>query len=52
MMERDGLFARIYAATRTIPRGRVATYGQLALLAGNPRAARMVGWALHQNPEP
>jgi methylated-DNA-protein-cysteine methyltransferase-like protein len=47
-----GLFERIYDATCRIPKGRVATYGQIALLAGNPRAARAVGWALHQNPRP
>ena len=36
----------VYAAVRLIPRGRVATYGQIALLCGNPRASRAVGWAL------
>lgn len=39
-------FARVYLTVRAIPRGRVATYGQVALLAGNPRGARAVGWAL------
>jgi len=42
----DGFFARVYAAVRAIPRGRVATYGQLARLLGVPRGARAVGWAL------
>jgi len=37
---------RIYAVVRRIPRGRVATYGQVARLAGLPRGARQVGWAL------
>ncbi|HEX5012170.1 MAG TPA: MGMT family protein [Planctomycetota bacterium] len=37
---------RIYAIVARIPRGRVATYGQVALLAGLPRAARQVGYAL------
>lgn len=37
---------RVYALVRQIPRGRVATYGQLAALAGRPRAARQVGQAL------
>ena len=37
---------------RQIPRGRVATYGQVAALTGNPRMARQVGWALHVNPYP
>lgn len=45
-------FDKVYAAVRSIPRGKVATYGQVALLAGNPRMARQVGWALHQNPDP
>jgi len=35
-----------YAVVRRIPRGRVATYGQVALLAGRPRAARHVGYAM------
>ena len=39
-------FARIYGIVRAIPRGRVATYGQVARLAGLPQGARTVGWAL------
>src|SRR5512138_3039934 len=35
-----------YRIVRRIPRGKVATYGQVALLAGRPRAARHVGYAL------
>jgi methylated-DNA-protein-cysteine methyltransferase-like protein len=42
----DGFFARVYTAVRAIPRGRVATYGQVARLLGQPRGARAVGWAL------
>lgn len=34
------------------PEGMVATYGQVALLAGRPRSARYVGYALHSNPRP
>lgn len=45
-------FECIYAVVRRIPRGRVATYGQIALLAGNPRWSRVVGYALHVNPDP
>lgn len=45
-------FEMIYAQVRRIPRGRVATYGQIAMLAGNPRLSRVVGYALHSNPEP
>lgn len=40
-------YARIYAVVKKIPRGRVATYGQIAALAGMPRHARQVGYALH-----
>lgn len=43
---------RIYEAVKKIPRGQVATYGQVAALAGNPRMARAVGNALHRNPDP
>ncbi|MBQ6267759.1 MAG: MGMT family protein [Clostridia bacterium] len=46
------VFDKIYAVVRRIPRGKVATYGQVALLAGNPRWARVVGYALHVNPAP
>jgi methylated-DNA-protein-cysteine methyltransferase-like protein len=46
------MFEQIYEVVRRIPRGRVATYGQVAALAGNPRASRVVGWALHDNPDP
>ena len=45
-------FDKIYDVARQIPRGKVATYGQVALLAGNPRWARVVGYALHVNPDP
>lgn len=45
-------FERIYTVVRQIPRGKVATYGMVAQLAGNPRWARVVGYALHSNPEP
>ncbi len=51
-MEKGSAFARVYAVVRRIPKGRVATYGQVALLAGNPRWSRVVGYALHVNPDP
>lgn len=41
---------RIYEVVKQIPKGRVASYGQVAQLAGNPRGARGVGFALHRNP--
>lgn len=43
-------YERIYAVVRRIPEGRVATYGQVAALAGLPRQARQVGYALHALP--
>lgn len=45
-------FELIYEQVQRIPRGKVATYGQIATLAGNPRWARVVGYALHSNPDP
>lgn len=45
-------YEAVYAAVQKIPRGRVASYGQIAMLCGNPRAARAVGYALHRNPLP
>ena len=45
-------FELIYEQVKRIPRGKVATYGQIAMLAGNPRWARAVGYALHANPDP
>ncbi len=47
---RGDTFARILAVVRRVPRGRVATYGQIARLAGLPRHARHVGYALHGLP--
>lgn len=44
-------YRRIYAVIRRIPRGRVATYGQIAALAGMPRHARQVGYALANAPD-
>lgn len=48
----SAFYDRVYIAVKRIPKGRVATYGQIAAIAGNSRAARAVGWALHVNPEP
>ncbi|MFL5537705.1 MAG: MGMT family protein [Longimicrobiaceae bacterium] len=47
----DSAYTRIYAVVRRIPKGRVCTYGRVAELAGNPGAARQVGYALHALPE-
>lgn len=48
----DSPSKRIYEAVKKIPRGKVATYGQVAELAGNKKMARAVGNALHKNPNP
>lgn len=44
-------YRRLYRIVRHIPKGRVATYGVLARLAGRPGAARTVGWALSALPD-
>lgn len=48
----DNAFERIYEVVKKIPKGKVATYGQIAILAGNARWSRVVGYALHVNPDP
>ena len=47
-----GFFEDVYAAVKSVPRGKVVTYGWVARAVGSPRSARQVGWALHSNPEP
>ncbi len=46
------MFEEVYEAVSRVPFGKVATYGQIAMAIGRPRAARQVGWALHVNPKP
>ena len=48
----DSPTKRIYEAVKKIPKGCVATYGQVAAMAGEPKMARAVGNALHKNPDP
>lgn len=50
-MDRDTVYQRFYDTIRLIPTGRVATYGQIAALAGMPGHARQVGYALHALPQ-
>ena len=45
-------FELIYDVVKQIPKGKVATYGQVASLAGSKRWSRVVGYALHANPDP
>ena len=46
----NGFFQRVYQIVAQIPKGKVATYGQIATLLGEPRNARVVGWAMHSAP--
>ena len=48
----DSPTKRIYEAVKKIPRGKVATYGQVAEMAGDKKMARAVGNSLHKNPDP
>ncbi len=45
-------FEIIYDVVKKIPKGKVATYGQIALMAGNRHWSQVVGYALHANPDP
>ena len=42
----------VYEIVMNIPKGYVMSYGQISRLAGNPKASRAVGYALHGNPDP
>jgi len=50
-MKKNNFFERVYDVVRKIPKGKVATYGQLAEMIGT-RDARKVGFALHANSDP
>ena len=50
-IENRQFFKQVYAVVRTIPRGKVLTYGQIAALLGSPYMARQVGWAMHGCPK-
>lgn len=47
-LKEAGFFEKVYQVVRKIPKGKVATYGQIAMILGT-RDARKVGWALHGN---
>lgn len=51
-MKEKSTFELVYETVRQIPKGKVATYGDIAVRIGNPRLSRVVGYALHVNPEP
>jgi methylated-DNA-protein-cysteine methyltransferase related protein len=46
-----GFFENVWKVVLQIPRGKVASYGQIAALLGSPRAARTVGWAMNSTPD-
>ncbi len=48
--DRDSFFQRTYDLVRQIPEGRVASYGQVARMLGEPRKARFVGFAMRNSP--
>lgn len=50
-MNETPFFIKVYDIVSKIPKGKVATYGQIALLAGSPYASRMVGYAMSRAPE-
>ena len=45
-------YQEIYELLKTIPKGKVTTYGDIAMALGRPRSSRVVGYALHVNPDP
>ncbi len=47
----DSFYQQVYQLVARIPKGRVATYGQLAWMLGHPRGARQVGWAMRHCPD-
>ena len=45
-------YEKVYSVVKTVPYGKVISYGAVSALCGAPRCARQVGWALHVNPSP
>lgn len=48
--KQSNFFDKVYDIVEKIPKGKVATYGQIALIAGSPYSARIVGYAMHGAP--
>ena len=48
----NDFFERVYQFVKTVPEGKVVTYGDVARAIGSTRASRQVGWAIHSNPYP
>lgn len=51
MKTTENFYGRVYEIVRNIPRGKVATYQQVAMMVSTPRAAQAVGWALRALPD-
>ncbi|NLK07316.1 MAG: MGMT family protein [Firmicutes bacterium] len=49
-MSKSNFFEKVYEIVEQIPSGEVYTYGQIAMMLGNPRAARIVGYAMSSAP--
>jgi methylated-DNA-protein-cysteine methyltransferase-like protein len=45
-------YQKVYEVVKSIPYGKVMSYGDIACIIGSPRSSRQVGWALHVNPSP
>lgn len=48
----DGFFTAVYEVVKSVPKGKVISYGKVAEIVGYKNMARQVGWALHSNPTP
>lgn len=48
--EKGNFYKKVYELVKKIPKGKVMSYGQIAFMAGSPKASRAVGYALHCNP--
>ena len=47
----NSFFRKVYDVVKTIPKGKVCSYGEIAKFLGVPAMSRQVGWALHKNPQ-
>lgn len=47
----NSFFKKVYDVVKTIPKGKVCSYGEIAKFLGVPTMSRQVGWALHKNPQ-
>lgn len=52
MFMEKNFYKKVYEVVKKIPKGKVTTYGAVAVACGSPRASRSVGAALHRNPDP